>query len=419
MCFNILLSLLAFPYNHICSHSLISVSLISQSSTDSESSTQSSVGTFPRPAAEFAAVRSAEDRLSEHLQRVSRVPLDFIVSLHTPVEDGLSPVAIKEERNPRHTPSPQSASQCQHTYSSHADIELESSSYTTLRSSEECKLQTRKTNRESKNGGGKCTLGKDKEVRNDEFPETENIVPLPTPEAAHVVVREKRELPPGFVSGSARGHKPHLSNSHCTPFLQTQQDTTLRPHTPASDSSSYPELQNGLQPNHSDCPNSSKEVPLPILSTTEEQQAYVTSDSKLSKDRNADRAESKRVVGGYSQMTSIYAQAFTPPQRLAGPCRPSAVKTAGEWFKKIDLVYYLILSFSKRHYCSITQLCVLPTAIPTLLPYKPHGSSELFYMPQTVPELSLNDSDTTVESSHTGIEKRPRCTTHKHNILYN
>lgn len=56
------------------------------------------------------------------------------------------------------------------------------------------------------------------------------------------------------------------------------------------------------------------------------------------------------------------------------------------------------------HYYSITHLCVLLPAIPTLLPYKPHGSSELFYMPQALPELSPNRSDTTVESSHPGIE---------------
>ncbi|XP_051504789.1 centrosome-associated protein ALMS1 isoform X3 [Myxocyprinus asiaticus] len=43
-------------------------------------------------------------------------------------------------------------------------------------------------------------------------------------------------------------------------------------------------------------------------------------------------------------------------------------------------------------------------AVPTLLPYKPHGSSKLFYMQQAYPELSPDCSDTTVESSHPGSD---------------
>lgn len=345
-CFDILLSLLAFPYNHSCSHSLISVSLISQSSSDSESSTQSNVGTLPQTTAGFAAVRSAEDRLSEHLQRVIGIPLDSSVSLHTPLEDGVNPIAIKEESKPQHTPSPQSASQCLHTYSSHAahnDIELESNSYTTLRSSDEWKLQSQITNRESKNGLGKGTLGIDKEVRGEDVhPESEINVPLSIPEVAHTVVREKRELPTGLELDSALVHKPHLFNSHHTP-LKLQQNITLRPHTPASDSSRYPELWTGLHANHSDCPNSSREVLLPVSSTSKEQHVSVPSDTNLSKDRNADQGQIKGMVSGYSQMTSRYPQAFTPPQRLAGPSRPSAVKTAGEWFKKRFYYYFCLL----------------------------------------------------------------------------
>uniref|UniRef100_A0A8C3G397 Uncharacterized protein n=1 Tax=Cyclopterus lumpus TaxID=8103 RepID=A0A8C3G397_CYCLU len=44
-------------------------------------------------------------------------------------------------------------------------------------------------------------------------------------------------------------------------------------------------------------------------------------------------------------------------------------------------------------------------AVPVLLPYKPHGSEELFYMPQTEADVSSFDpSDTTMESSHTGSD---------------
>lgn len=49
-------------------------------------------------------------------------------------------------------------------------------------------------------------------------------------------------------------------------------------------------------------------------------------------------------------------------------------------------------------------LLTLPlTAMPVLLPYKPHGSEELFYIPQTEADFSSTDlSDTTMESTHTG-----------------
>ncbi|XP_065153200.1 uncharacterized protein alms1 isoform X2 [Paramisgurnus dabryanus] len=45
-------------------------------------------------------------------------------------------------------------------------------------------------------------------------------------------------------------------------------------------------------------------------------------------------------------------------------------------------------------------LTVQAPAVPTLLPYKPHGSSELFYVPQADPDRS----DTTIESSHPGSD---------------
>nr|XP_020459791.1 Alstrom syndrome protein 1 isoform X2 [Monopterus albus] len=45
------------------------------------------------------------------------------------------------------------------------------------------------------------------------------------------------------------------------------------------------------------------------------------------------------------------------------------------------------------------------SAVPVLLPYKPHGSEELFYVPQTEPDVSSTcPSDTTLESSHTGSD---------------
>ncbi|KAF4090231.1 hypothetical protein AMELA_G00049610 [Ameiurus melas] len=346
-----------------------------KSSSVSESSSQSSVGAVPQPAVGFAAVRSAEDRLSEQLQRVSRIPLESSVALHTPLKDEVSQIAIKEERNPQHTPSPQSPSQCLRAHNSCAtdnDIALRGNLNTTLRSSGEWKLQAQVTNRATKNEGEKGTLGKEKEVRGEnEHPESQQNDPLPIPEATHPVIRGKREFPPGLESGSALAHKPHLSNSHLTPSVKLQQNTAQRPHTPASDSCSYPELRTTSHAHHSDSPNTSREVQLPVSSISEEQRVSISNEISLSKNRNADQAQNTGTTRGYAQMTSRFTQAFIPPQRLAGRSRPLLVNTA---------------------------------AIPTLLPYKPHGSSELFYMPQTVHELSPNHSDTTVESSHPGSD---------------
>lgn len=313
-----------------CSDSLISVSLMSQSSSDSESSTQSSVGMFPQPAAGFAAVRNAEDRLSKQLQRVTQFPLQ------TPLEDGNSQIAIKEGCNPQHTPSPQLASQGLHTHNSHAghnDTDLESNSPTTLRSSEECvgELHVQMANRSRKNEEENGTRGNCEDDRDvNGHPECVTNVPLPIPEAAHTVLRERREHPPGLESDSALGHKPHLSNSQLASSVKLQQNTTQRPQTPASDSCSYPELQTGSRIHHSNNPNTSREVPLPVSCTSEEQQASVSSDPILSKDRNADKGQNTGMVNGYSQMTSRYAQDFTPPQRLADPSRPSLVHPAGK-----------------------------------------------------------------------------------------
>ncbi|KAK2852778.1 hypothetical protein Q7C36_007979 [Tachysurus vachellii] len=303
-----------------------------KSSSDSESSTQASVGTVPQPAVGFAAVHSAEDHLSEQLQRVCQIPL------HTPPEDRVSQVGIKEGCNPEHTPSPQTASQCLHTHNSHT---------------------SHNDNGPTKNEGGKGIMGKEKEVRDeDEHLDSEPLV-----------IRGKREFPTGLESGLALGHKPHFTNSHFTPAVTVtlQQNTT---QSPANTSSSYPELLTGSHTHQSESLNTSRGVSILVSSTNEEQQVSVSSETNLSKDRNAHKDQNIGMLNGYSQMSSSSPQDFTSAQRLAGPSRPLLVTTA--------------------------------TA--SLLPYKPHGSSELFYMPQIFPELSPNHSDTTVESSHPGSD---------------
>ncbi|XP_073338957.1 uncharacterized protein alms1 [Pagrus major] len=69
------------------------------------------------------------------------------------------------------------------------------------------------------------------------------------------------------------------------------------------------------------------------------------------------------------RMTSTSSQFFTPSHRAAVSPRPLTTESP---------------------------------AVPVLLPYKPRGSEELFYVPQT--EADCSSTDTTIESTHTGSD---------------
>ncbi|XP_029348974.1 mucin-5AC isoform X2 [Echeneis naucrates] len=58
-----------------------------------------------------------------------------------------------------------------------------------------------------------------------------------------------------------------------------------------------------------------------------------------------------------------------------------------------------------RHEASQRPVTTESPAVPVLLPYKPRGSEELFYIPQAEADVSsTGPSDTTMESSHTGSD---------------
>ncbi|XP_047200695.1 uncharacterized protein alms1 [Girardinichthys multiradiatus] len=63
-------------------------------------------------------------------------------------------------------------------------------------------------------------------------------------------------------------------------------------------------------------------------------------------------------------------------------------------------------SFAQRHRSAASpRPFTAETPVPVLLPYKPRGSEELFYVPHTEADASsTNQSDTTMESSHTGSD---------------
>ncbi|XP_070776864.1 serine-rich adhesin for platelets [Enoplosus armatus] len=80
------------------------------------------------------------------------------------------------------------------------------------------------------------------------------------------------------------------------------------------------------------------------------------------------------------------------PIRQQGPERADT-STSSQSFKPLRVVV------------SPRPLTTEIPAVPVLLPYKPRGSEELFYIPQTEADFSsTNPSDTTMESSHTGSD---------------
>ncbi|CAI5695559.1 unnamed protein product [Oreochromis niloticus] len=65
-----------------------------------------------------------------------------------------------------------------------------------------------------------------------------------------------------------------------------------------------------------------------------------------------------------------------------------------------------VQSFTPRERSEIsTRPFTAKTPVPVLLPYKPHGSEEVFYVPHTEADISSTEaSDTTMESTHTGSD---------------
>ncbi|XP_033499268.2 ALMS1 centrosome and basal body associated protein isoform X1 [Epinephelus lanceolatus] len=93
---------------------------------------------------------------------------------------------------------------------------------------------------------------------------------------------------------------------------------------------------------------------------------------RLRRPERADTSTLFKTTVPRDRMISTSTQSFTPRHRVVVSPRPSTTEAP---------------------------------AVPVLLPYKPRGSEEVFYIPQTEADISSNDpSDTTMESSHTGSD---------------
>uniref|UniRef100_UPI003AAB220A LOW QUALITY PROTEIN: uncharacterized protein alms1 n=1 Tax=Centroberyx gerrardi TaxID=166262 RepID=UPI003AAB220A len=160
----------------------------------------------------------------------------------------------------------------------------------------------------------------------------------------------------------------HISHLHLT-LSPKAPDHSLAPGTQSSHAAAVPRLQpkEFVPLRHSSSPTSSPDEGLGLSSPPESYEPI--------RARGPERADTSalfKTIVSQRRMTSTSPQSFTPYRR---PPRSSAIQTPAS------------------------------AAVPVLLPYKPHGSEELFYVPQTEADVSsTNRSDTTMESSHPGSD---------------
>uniref|UniRef100_A0A9J7YH47 ALMS motif domain-containing protein n=1 Tax=Cyprinus carpio carpio TaxID=630221 RepID=A0A9J7YH47_CYPCA len=345
-------------------------------SSDSEGSAQSSVGPESQLTKDCVGLRNMENRNLDQLQKVDSKPLDT-VPFYTPIQQDLEAkvrqIALREGLSSqlftsvtisttRHTPSPQSPSHCPIT----ATEELDSvgPDHETLESTSQMRLQPAVIPNVS---GREKEMAREEQHREEKKGEEmsddnkENIV-TNTPQSIHRIphmdynVTGSNQILSSAASDSAFDKKSHLSHIHVT-------------LSPKPKHQSNPNYLSRLSSQ-----NTSKDVPPPVVSGMTGE--HLQSIHQISNSNHARSYEHREPVQGQNagsisaHLQARYPQTFAPSQRLAGTSRTLSVQAA----------------------------------VPALLPYKPHGSSELFYIPQADPELSPGHSDTTVESSHPGSD---------------
>ncbi|XP_071369518.1 uro-adherence factor A [Centroberyx affinis] len=161
----------------------------------------------------------------------------------------------------------------------------------------------------------------------------------------------------------------HISHLHLT-LSPKEPDHSLAPGTQSSHAAAVSRLwpKEFVPLRHSSSPTSSPDEGLGLSSPPGSYEPI--------RARGPERADTSalfKTIVPQRRMTSTSPQSFAPYRKhIAASPRSSAMQTP---------------------------------AVPVLLPYKPHGSEELFYVPQTEADVSsTNRSDTTMESSHPGSD---------------
>ncbi|XP_052469421.1 centrosome-associated protein ALMS1 isoform X1 [Carassius gibelio] len=332
-------------------------------SSDSEGSTQSSVGAESQLTKGFVGLHNMENHNSDQLQKVDPKPL-VKVPFYTPAQEDLEAkvhqIAIREGLSSkpftsitiattRCNLSPQSKSHFPITATEELDNIVPD--HETLESTNQMRHQPAVIPNVS---------GREKETAREEMTDDnkENIV-MNDPQRNQIIphmdytVTGSNQILFSAASGSTFGKESHLS------------------HTPVSLS---PKSKHQSNPNYlsrQPSQNTSKDVPPPSVSGRSDE--HLQSIHRILTLNHEGSFEHREPVQGqvagivHAHFQARYPQTFAPSQRLAGTSRTHSVQAA----------------------------------VPALLPYRPHGSSKLFFIPQADPELY---PETTVESSHSGSD---------------
>ncbi|XP_073690233.1 uncharacterized protein alms1 isoform X2 [Garra rufa] len=336
-------------------------------SSDSEGSAQSSVGSEPQLTKGFVGLGKMENHNLDQRQKVDPKPSNT-VPFYTPIQQDLEAkvqqIALREGLSSqpftsitiattRRTPSPQSPSH----YPITEEMDNISSVHETSESTGQMRLIPNVSGREKETAReGRHREEKDRDEMTDD--NKENIVsndPQSVQRIPHMdyTVTDSNQIFSSAASGLTLDKTSHLSHVHLT-------------LSPKPKHQSNPNYLSRLSSQ-----NLCKDVPTqtPMLSNRTDE--HLHSIRRISTSNYSRSYEYREPVQGQNaHIQARYPQTFAPSQRLAGTSRSLSVQAA----------------------------------VPALLPYKPHGSSELFYIPQADSELSPGRSDTTVESSHPGSD---------------
>ncbi|XP_057198589.1 uncharacterized protein alms1 isoform X2 [Triplophysa rosa] len=361
-------------------------------SSDSEGSAQSRVGAGSQPGKDFVGVPSMDSHVSDVLQKTTQKPLDSNVLLYTPeqrdLEARVHQIGLREGFSPptltsisiattRRTPSPQLPSDCSLTGAvelgnvdarqdmlqhngHHKGTDTNPEVFYPQLRHQPAVIPNASDREEETEGEGKSIEGTEEITADDSKENTVKNDPLIVQEMSDMDynITGSNQIMSSVASDTAPANKSHLSHIHVS--------LSPRPKH-QSHSVEYHSSRWSSQNSFIDVPLS-RQSPLITSTGTEQQRFNLISHQARSFEHN-EPFQVQNEVNPHLQ--ARYPLAFASTQTMAGTSRTLAVQAA---------------------------------AVRTLLPYKPHGSSELFYVPQADPELSHDRSDTTVESSHSGSD---------------
>lgn len=289
-------------------------------------------------------MRSAEDRLSEQLQRVTEITPDFTVPSQASLEDRVRQIALREGVSltpsvssvstaiTQQTPSPQPTSRHPHAHNDRSTHMDDNDIQQFMKSYEKAKLQLPGSSKITEKDGIRI-MGKDNESKaKHDLKENKRADSLGVQEMGIDAITVEREIPAGLESASST-YKAHISDVCPTLSPKLKQKVKQTFQSTVRDASSYSHLQDGPPAHQSDkmaSQDTFTNAPLSVFISSKEQNHTVSSETNLNKDKDVD--QNTGTVGGYSQKSSRHQQVFPNAQRLTGSSRSLSFQAAGKCF---------------------------------------------------------------------------------------